>query len=229
MSLVKSTGNGMSHQLVGVEERKRAIQRKDAEDAYRRQAAYYKPKVPTLSELENLLLGNKERELDSPEVSAAVREFQQIERVNNQKQNILEIKGPSIPVQTIGGPTPEKTIELLEKVRSFALESPDPTPQDLRVAAGATAKIQQVQSQITLNQEANRQIELEVKRQMEDEATVFNRSVQSDFQSPKVLEEDLEKLQKKRLIEQAIAKYSYQVHLKRNGFGDMQPSFFRIA
>ncbi|WP_053590596.1 hypothetical protein [Bacillus sp. FJAT-22090] len=229
MNIVKSTSNGMSHQIASLEERKRAIQRKDAGDAYRRQAEYFKPKVPTLSELEDLLLGNKERELDSPEVSAAVREFQQIESATSKQQNILDIKGPSLSVQTIGGPTPERTIELLEKVRSSALEPANPSPQDVRIAASATAKIQQVQSQITLNQEANRQIELEVKRQIEDEAAVFNRSVQADFQSPKVLEEDLENLQKKRLIEQAIAKYSYQVQMKRNGFTDMQPSFFRIA
>lgn len=229
MNIVKSTGNGMSNVVSDFEERKRAMQRKDAGDAYRKQAEYFHPKVPSLSELEDLLLGNKEKEPETPEVSAAVREFQQLESANGKAQNMHEIKGPSTSVQTIGGHTLERKIELLEKVRSSALASAEPTPQDLRVAANATSKIQQVQSQITLNQEANRQIELEAKKQTEDEAAVFNRSVPSDFQSPKMFKEDLGNIQKKRLKEQAIAKYSYQVHLKRYGFADQQPSFFRIA
>lgn len=224
MTLIRATGNGMSNQIASLDERKRAMQRKDAGEAYRKHAKYFQPKVPSLTELENLLLGNKEREEETPEVSAAIKEFQQLEGANGRP-----VKGPGTPVQTIGGPTPEKTIELLEKVRSSALAPVKPTPQDLRVAASATAKIQQMQSQITLNQEANRQIKLEVKKQKEDEAAVFNRSILSDFQSPKVLKEDLENLQKKRLKEQAIAKYSYQVHLKRYGFTSQQPSFFRIA
>ena len=41
--------------------------------------------------------------------------------------------------------------------------------------------------------EANRQIDLEVKQQLEEEASISNRSVPSDFQSPKVLQEDLQK------------------------------------
>ncbi|WP_391207333.1 hypothetical protein [Psychrobacillus sp. L4] len=224
MTLIKATGNGMSHQITSLDERKRAMQRKDAGEAYRKHATYLQPKVPSLSELENLLLGNKEREEETPEVSAAVKEFQQLEGANSRPT-----KGPSTPVQTIGGPTPEKTIELLEKVRSSALAPVEPTPQDIRVAASATAKIQQVQTQITLNQEANRQIKLEVKKQKEQEAEVFNHSILSDVDSPKELKENLVNLQKKRLKEQAIAKYSYQVHLKRYGFTDQQSSFFRIA
>ncbi|MFF2753316.1 hypothetical protein ACFVR1_06110 [Psychrobacillus sp. NPDC058041] len=224
MTLIKASSNGILNQITSLDERKRAMQRKDAGEAYRKHAKYFQPKVSTLSELENLLLGNKEREEETPEVSAAIKEFQQLEGANNRP-----IKGPSTPVQTIEGPTPEKTIELLEKVRSSALAPAEPTPQDLHVAASATAKIQQNQSQITLNQEANRQIKLEVKKQKEDEAAVFNRSILSDFQSPKELKEDLENLQKKRLKEQAIAKYSYQVNLMRYGFASQQNSFFRIA
>ena len=96
-------------------------------------------------------------------------------------------------------------------------------------AASATAKIQTVQSQISLNQQAIRQVEVEAKRQRENEAAVSNRSVQSDFQSPKIPSENLENLQKRRFKEQAIAKYSLQVHMKKYGFTDQQPSFFLIA
>lgn len=218
---VRSTGNGISHQFSTIEDRKRALQRKEAGDAYRKQAEYYRPKLPTLSELEELLLGNKERVPEKPEVSAAIRELQQLESDS--------IKGPSTPIQQIAGHTLEKTIELLEKERSHALESPNPTQKDMLVATSASAEIQQVKTQISLNEVAERQVEQEVNRQKADEAEVFNRSSQLDFQTPKVLEEDLEKLQKKRLMDQAIAKYSYQVHLKRFGFVDQQPSFFRIA
>ncbi|MDI2587852.1 hypothetical protein OR571_12165 [Psychrobacillus sp. NEAU-3TGS] len=211
MNLVRSTGNGMLGRWADVEERKRMHKRHNAGDAYRRQAEYFQPKIPTLSQIEELLLGNKEKVTDTP---------------SNPKTNIIDIKGPSIPVQTIDGPTLEKTVELLEKVRSTALAPAEPTPEDLRVAASASAKIQRVNAQITLNMEANRQIALEVKQQLEDEASISNGSVPSDLSSPKVLQVDL---QKKRLKEQAIAKYSYQVHLKRYGFADLEPSFFHIA
>ena len=227
MSLVRATGYGATNVTAEIEQRKRAFQRKDVGQAYRKNAEYYQPKKnPTLAELEDLLLGNKEKESDSTAVTAAVKEFQQIEEKN---KSMLNIKGPSMPVQTIGGPTPEKTIELLEKVRSSALASDEPTPQNQRIAANATAKIQTVQSQITLNQEATRQIEVEAKRQREDEAAVSNRSVQLDFQSPQVMTEELKNMQKRRFKEQAIAKYTFQVHMKKYGFTDLQPSFFRIA
>ncbi|WP_313893255.1 hypothetical protein [Psychrobacillus sp.] len=228
MNLVKSTGNGMSSLISNNEERKRAMQRKDAGDAYRKQAEYFQPKTPSLAQLEDLLLGRKEREKETPEVRAAVREFQQIE-YSQQQQSLQEIKGPHIPVQTIGGPTLDNTVALLEKVRSSALAPSVPSTQDLRIAASASAKIQQVHTQITLNEEANRQISNEVQRQVEDELAVSNRSVPSDFQSPKVLADDLAEIQKKRFVEQAIAKYSYQVQMTRYGFAEQQPSFFRVA
>lgn len=223
MTLVRATGNGASNVIAETEQRNRAIQRKEVGRAYRQNAEYYQPKkTPALADLEDLLLGNKEKEKDSPEVNAVVKELQQLEK----NKSMLDIKGPAIPVQTVGGPTPEKTIELLEKVRSSALAPENPSEQDLRLAANATAKIQAVQAQITLNQEASRQIEFEAKRQREDEAALSNRSVQFDFQPPKVLSESL---QKRRYIEQAIAKYSFQVNMKKYGFTDQQPSFFRIA
>lgn len=218
MSLVKATGNGMSNLLA------RTTQRKDAGQAYKKNAEYFQPKTPSLNELEELLLGNKEKEKDTPELSAVLRELHQME-----KQSMMDIKGPSIPVQSIGGPTPEKTIELLEKVRSQALTETPATPQHLLLAASATSKIRQEQAQLALNEMANKQIESEVKRQKEMESEVFNRTMQVDFQAPKILEEDLQNLQVKRLKEQAIAKYSYQVHLRKYGFSDQQPSFFQIA
>lgn len=220
MSLVKATGNGMSNLLSSV----RTTQRKDAGQAYKKNAEYFQPKTPSLNELEELLLGNKEKEKDTPELSAAIRELHQME-----KQSIMDIKGPSIPVQSIGGPTPEKTIELLEKVRSQALAEMPATPQHILLAASATSKIRQEQAQVALNEMANGQIESEIKRQKEMESEVFNRSMQVDFQAPKILEEDLQNLQVKRLKEQAIAKYSYQVHIRKHGFSDQQPSFFQIA
>lgn len=223
MTLVRATGNGTLNLIAEAEQRKQAFQRKDVGQAYRKNAEYYYPKKnPTLADLEDLLLGKKEKESDSSEISAAVKEVQQLEN----SKSMLEIKGPAVPVQTVAGPTLEKTIELLKKVRSSALAADHLSSEDLRLAANATAKIQTVQTQITLNQEATRQIGFETKRQREDEAAVSNRSVQYDLQSPGVQREDL---QRKRYIEQAIAKYSFQVQMKKYGFTDQQPSFFRIA
>lgn len=204
--------------------RKKLIQRKDVSDTYKKQSDFFLSKPPTLSDLENLLTGKMELDGDTEEVADAVRAFQELEQ---QPKHTLAFG--NTPTHAILGSTPEETIELLEHVRKAVLAPANPTPQDLSVAATVTTKIRSAEAQIALNEQAESQIELETERQKTIESEVFNRSTQADFQEVKNTITDFEKLKHLRLFEHAIAKYSFQVQLKKYGFSEQQPSFYRIA
>ncbi|MGG0657039.1 hypothetical protein [Rummeliibacillus pycnus] len=67
----------VSNHYTEIENRKRALRQKSADDAYRKNAQYFKPKFnPALEELVGLLTGKKEQE-HQPEVQAAIRDLQQ--------------------------------------------------------------------------------------------------------------------------------------------------------
>jgi len=204
--------------------RKKLIQRKDASETYKKQSDFFLSKSPSLSELENLLTGKMELEGDTEEIAETVRAFQELEQ---QPKHTLTFG--NTPTHAILGSTPEETITKLEHVRRAVLASTNPTPQDLGVAATVTNKIRSAEAQIVLNEQAKSQIELETQRQTTIESEVFNRSTQADFQEEKNTVTDLEKLKHLRLFEHAIAKYTFQVQLKRYGFSEQQPSFYRIA
>lgn len=204
--------------------RKKLIQRKDASETYKKQSDFFLTKPPTLSDLENLLTGKMELDGDTEDVADAVRAFQELEQ---QPKHTLAFG--NTPTHAINGSTPEETIELLEHVRRAALAPANPTSKDLSVAASVTTKIRSAEAQIVLNEQAESQIEIETERQKGLESEVFNRSTQADFQEVKSTGSDLEKLTQLRLFEHAIAKYTFQVQMKRYGFSEQQPSFYRIA
>lgn len=204
--------------------RKKLIQRKDASETYKKQSDFFLSKSPTLSDLENLLTGKMELDGDTEDIADAVRAFQELEQ---QPKHTLAFG--NTPTHAILGSTPEETIAKLEHVRKAALASANPTPQDLGVAASVTTKIRSAEAQIVLNEQAESQIEQETQRQKGLESEVFNRSTQADFQEVKSKDNDLEKLKHLRLFEHAIAKYTFQVQMKRYGFSEQQPSFYRIA
>lgn len=224
MNMSVAIGNGSGNRDIAFEHRKKMIQRKDVSDMYKKQAGFSLSKSPTLSELEDLLTGKMELDGDTLEVADAVRVFQELEQ---QPKHTLAFG--NAPIHAILGSTPEETIQLMEHVRRAALAPANPTTQDLRVAASASTRIQQAQGEVALNMRAETQIELETQRQKEIEAEAINRSVQVDFQQPKSNDADMVKLKKLRLFEQAIAKYSFQVEMKRYGFSEQKSSFYRIA
>lgn len=207
MSILRYTGNGMTNALTSHELSKL---RKNAGEAYKKHVHYYQTKLPSLNDLENLLLGNKEKEAESAERREAIKELQQSEAHEN--------RAPYLSVQAINGHSKEETIALLRKTKSAALSRKPVTVKDYQMAATASTRIQQEQSQIVLNELAANQIEQEWR-----EREVGNRQ---EAQMPPL---DKEIIQQKQLWEKAIERYSYQVNLRKFGFTSMEPSFFRTA
>ncbi len=204
MSMLRYTGNGMTNTLTSLESSKL---RKNAGEAYKKHAQYYQTKLPSLSDLEALLLGNKEKEAESTDRREAIKEFQQTEN-----------RAPYLSIQAINGHSSEETISLLKKKRSAVLSRTPVTVKDLQVVATASSRIQHEQSQIVLNELASAQVEQEWRAREVGERQVS--------QLPP-LEKGI--IQQKMLWEKAIERYSYQVNLKKFGFASMEPSFFRIA
>ncbi|RMD46654.1 MAG: protein-glutamate O-methyltransferase [Aquificota bacterium] len=58
------------------------------------------------------------------------------------------IVGGDVPIYIKKGKTPEETIKIAEKIRAAALAPSDPSPQDLRVAAMATALEMQARAEL---------------------------------------------------------------------------------
>jgi len=58
------------------------------------------------------------------------------------------IVGGEVPIHIRKGKTPEETIKIAEKVKAAALAPSDPSPQDLKVAAMATALEMQAKAEL---------------------------------------------------------------------------------
>jgi hypothetical protein len=221
---LSAIGSSIMDRDIANDHRKKMNLRKEVSDTYKKQADFYQSKMPSLSELEDLLLGKMELDGDTEEVADAVRVYQEMEQ---QPKHTLAFG--TAPIQAISGATLEDTIELLEHVRRASLASAEPSAEDLRTAASATTRIQQAEAQVDLNEMAKSQIEFETQRQKEIHSEATNKSMQVDFQQPQNIEEDRQNFKKLRLFEEAISKYSFHVQMKEQGFRIQQPSFYRIA
>ena len=159
----------IEHERISPSNRKKLLQRKEAGDAYRKNALYFQPKKnPLLQELESLLLGQKDLDLyeqqkeESQEVTPQQQAiFQEMEQT---KKSVLAHEqankmGNSEGFESISssqlsndedivGMNPENTLQILEQVRNAALTPAQPSSQDLRIAASANAQIQQIQAQL---------------------------------------------------------------------------------
>ena len=207
MSIQRYTRNGMTTPLTSLESSKL---RKNAGEAYKKNVQFYQTKLPSLSDLKDLLLGNKEKEAESADRREAIKEFQQSEAQEN--------RAPYLSVQAINGHSKEETIALLRKTKSAALSRKPVTVKDYQMAATASTRIQQEQSQIVLNELAADQIEQE-----------WRAREAGDRQVSQLLPLEKGIIQQKMLWEKAIERYSYQVNLRKFGFTSMEPSFFRTA
>jgi len=58
------------------------------------------------------------------------------------------IVGGEVPIKFKQGKTPEETIEIAQRIKAAALAPADPSPQDLRVAARATAMEMQARAEL---------------------------------------------------------------------------------
>lgn len=142
--------------------RKKILQRKQAGDAYRKNALYFPPKKnPLLLELENLLLGHTDQELYeqqkeeakeiTPQQQAIVQDLQQTKNVFAHEQtqmNYSQLERIDEEASVVEDVNAEDTLQILEQERNSALAPLQPSPQDLRVAASANAQIQHMQAQL---------------------------------------------------------------------------------
>ncbi|MFJ7407940.1 MULTISPECIES: hypothetical protein [unclassified Lysinibacillus] len=158
--------------------RKKILQRKEAGDAYRKNAQYFQPeKNPILLELENLLLGRQDQDLykqhkeEAKEVTAQqqamLHDLQQTEktvRAHEQAYKTSSDIGESSSSSRLKASDDRlddlseavidtdteavDTLRILQQVRSAALTPTVPSPQDLRIVASAEAQMQQIQVDI---------------------------------------------------------------------------------
>ncbi|WP_107941985.1 putative metalloprotease CJM1_0395 family protein [Metasolibacillus fluoroglycofenilyticus] len=263
----------MQNRLLDFEDRKKALQRREMGEAYKRTAQFAKASQnPMLVALENLLSGKTEKDLlaadaktsnlqqdkiqekiETPETKAHLRQLQMTEdEVKAHEQahkaagasvtgpvSYTYMKGPddqlyvsggevSIQVPTSG--TDDETIKILEQVRKAALAPAQPSPQDLRVAASATAQIQQVQTGTTVEEELQEEPPF-----ADEDLTVrvpahFMNEVERDVTAPTIFGKELENLIVQRAYKKAKIQYQSHIEMVKNGYrAGAESVFSRIA
>lgn len=144
----------------------------------------------------------------------------------------LYITGGEVSIQAPPTNSLDEKLQVLEKVRQAALAPANPSPQDLRVAASATAQIQAVRSELNL-EEAN---ELEEEAPFANETFEVNiperfmNEVERDAQAETLFGKDLEKLLVNRMYNKAKSIYSSHVEMVKNNYRSYnEPLFSRTA
>ncbi|WP_274309023.1 putative metalloprotease CJM1_0395 family protein [Solibacillus daqui] len=126
----------------------------------------------------------------------------------------------------------DETIALLERVRQAALAPAEPSSQDLRVAASASAQIQQVRA----DKYGEVMEEQEESAPFADEDFTFEmpEKFQKDFnrnpEEQTIFGKDLEKLLFQRTFNNAAQKYSSHIAMVKNGYRSVtEPTFSQVA
>lgn len=181
-----------------------AVRRRNAEQAYDRQAEYNGRNQKTLNDLEALLTGKNE-----PAVQPESREFSKLD-AGLVKQIILPL-----------GKTLEETIDAWRDVRREAISVPEPTTADHQLAATASAKIMDTEARLALQMREKTQMDAEVNREKAESLKVATMDLPTDLEREVLLE--------RRRFEKAISAYSIQTEGKRNGFIAELPRFNKSA
>lgn len=182
-----------------------AIRRKNAESAYDRTVQYNGQNQKILEKLEALLTGKDEPQVVQPEP----KELQEL-GAGQMKQVVLPI-----------GKTLEETIDLWRDVRADAVSVPEPTTADHQLAAAASAKIMQTETQIALRKLAQSEFEVAMARQAAETGEVVS------FELPVGVDREAFMMQKR--FEQAISTYAFQVEAKQNGYELNDSKFSAVA
>ena len=253
-----------------LENRKRTLQRREAGDAYKKNAQYQAKKNPMFEVLENLLSGKTEKDLhaadqakkefgtpisEQSEVKAEIKELELTEEeviVHEQAHKAVGggvtgsitythtegpdgkryINGGEVSINTKEGATAEETLKILEKIKAAALAPADPSPQDLRVAASATAQIQQTRAEIgQQNAEEEAEPFAGVDTNVEVPARFMNNFEQRDATQGTLLSgRELESLLYERTFKKASMKYSHHIDMVKNGYQSFdEPTFSKTA
>ncbi|AMQ08009.1 MULTISPECIES: hypothetical protein [Sporosarcina] len=182
-----------------------ASRRRNAESAYNRNVQYNGQNQKTVENLEALLIGKKEPEID------------QSKRPEPRQLGAGQMKQIALPI----GTTLEETIASWKDVRAEAISEPEPTTADYNLAATASAKIMRTEAQIILHNRAQSEIDITSAREEADTAKMASKELPSDLER--------EILITQRRYEKAISSYSFQVLMKQKGFEIDRPSFYKIA
>ncbi|WP_203249146.1 hypothetical protein [Sporosarcina beigongshangi] len=182
-----------------------AIRRKNAENAYDRNVQYNGQNQKTLEKLEALLTGKDELEVVQPEQ----QELQEL--------GAGQMKQVELPI----GKTLEETIDLWRDVRTDAVSVPEPTTADYQLAATASAKIIQTETQIALQKLAQSEFEVTMARREAETGNIVS------FELPVGVDREAFMMQKR--FEQAISTYSIQAEAKQKGYSLDESQFSRVA
>ncbi|WP_193768914.1 putative metalloprotease CJM1_0395 family protein [Metasolibacillus meyeri] len=259
----------MQSSTLDFENRKKALQRKEMGEAYKRTAQFAKASQnPMLAALENLLSGKTEKDLleadtktkstqqeklETSEAKAHLRQLQMTEdevKVHEQAHkaagssvtgpvsytytkgpdNQLYVSGGEVSIQAPVSGSDEETIKILEQVRKAALAPAQPSPQDLRVAASATAQIQQVQTGHGEEMESQEEPPFVNEDLTFDVPERFRNDGERDATAPTIFGKELENLITQRAFNKAKMQYQSHIEMVRNGYGiAAEPVFSKIA
>ena len=113
----------LNNRYAEIENRKRVLKQKTADEAYKKNAQYFQPKSnPALDELVDLLTGKKEQQA-KPALQQAIREMQEAAPSDSAMNDLVA--------------NDEEAVDILKRVQQSALSSANPTAQDLQVAQSA--------------------------------------------------------------------------------------------
>ncbi|SOC11600.1 hypothetical protein SAMN05880501_106227 [Ureibacillus xyleni] len=188
---------------LNVEERRRALQRRDANDAYKKNATYSQKVNPMLQALEALLSGKQDKELNDEHILALIEEgldaFDSIEYEGTPDEGHL---GQS----------------------NLDVDNSNSYLQHLQSNKIALNEIQQTKSQIAATNEDNTPFEYE-RFNFRTFDTFTNRGITSNKQ----LELNLETIPFEKTYNIAIAKYNHHMQMVKSGFTFNQPKISLTA
>ena len=109
-----------------IENRKRMLQQKTADEAYKKNAEFFQPMSnPALDELVDLLTGKKEKE-EQPALQQSIQGIKSQQAANT--QDVEDV---------MASLSNDEVIDIFKRVHSSALSNDKPTAQDLKIAASA--------------------------------------------------------------------------------------------
>ena len=205
----------VSNRYAEVENRKRALRQKTADDAYRKNAQYFKPKFnPALEELVDLLTGKKEKD-HQPEVQAAIQDLKQqkdlIEQQNSSVNDEIAFTQLANPISL--DDKYAQTITTLDDVSDATLAPEKPSQKDLQMASET---IQQTQSQSTRETELSNVFQMN-DHEKEKSTTISDNAVIAQEKT------------KQRLFKKAIARYAFHMQMAKQGFHFAEPTIYRAV
>jgi len=222
--------------------RKKFLQRKEAGDAYRKNAMYFQPKKnPLLLELENLLLGRTDQDLYeqqqedvevvTPQQQAIMENLQQTSKnVHAHEQAYKWASGHHDGSPVTNNPNLNDTLQVLEQVRNAALSPSKPSAQDIRLAENVDAQIQHILH------EANSTVDAidEQDQPFDNEVTTvkvperFSKESKLDPFADTIFGKSHDAALKLRAFKQATEKYAAHVQMTMNGYRPGDDSMFSL-